>query len=116
MDEKGEENMSITNDEMIGKLVFDRYKILKRLGAGSFGCIYSAEYENQLYAIKLEERDSGRNLLENEAYVMSYLNGPGLPAVKSYGYSSRHNILIMELMGKSLEDIFESFVSIYFTK
>ena len=26
MDEKGEENMSITNDEMIGKLVFDRYK------------------------------------------------------------------------------------------
>ena len=110
MDEKGEENMSITNDEMIGKLVFDRYKILKRLGAGSFGCIYSAEYENQLYAIKLEERDSGRNLLENEAYVMSYLNGPGLPAVKSYGYSSRHNILIMELMGKSLEDIFESFV------
>lgn len=41
---------------------------------------------------------------------MSYLNGPGLPFVKSYGYSSKHNILVMELMGKSLEDIFESFV------
>ena len=110
MDENDEENMTLSNDEMIGKLIFDRYKILKRLGAGSFGCIYSAEYENQLYAIKLEEKDSGRNLLENEAYIMSYLNGPGLPAVKSYGYSSKHNILIMELMGKSLEDIFENFV------
>ena len=98
------------DDPMIGKLIFDRFKLLKRLGAGSFGSIYSAEYENQLYAIKLEEKVSGQNLLENEAYIMSYLNGPGLPFVKSYGYSSKHYILVMELMGKSLEDIFESFV------
>ena len=49
-------------------------------------------------------------MIENEAYIMSYLSGPGLPIVKSYGYSSRHNILVMELMGKSLEDIFESLV------
>jgi len=97
-------------DSMIGNLIFDRYKLLKRLGAGSFGCIYSAEFENQYYAIKLENKSSGQNLLENEAYIMSYLTGPGLPVVKSYGYSSRHNILVMELMGKSLEDIFETFV------
>ena len=98
------------DDPMIGKLIFDRFKLLKRLGSGSFGSIYSAEYENQLYAIKLEEKMSGQNLLENEAYIMSYLNGPGLPFVKSYGYSSKHYILVMELMGKSLEDIFENFV------
>ena len=41
---------------------------------------------------------------------MSYLHGPGLPFVKSYGYSSKHNILVMELMGESLEDKFEGFV------
>ena len=98
------------DDPMIGKLIFDRYKLVKRLGAGSFGSIYSAEYENQYYAIKLEEKSSGQNLLENEAYIMSYLHGPGLPFVKSYGYSSQYYILVMELMGKSLEDIFESFV------
>ena len=109
MDDR-EEDRADSEDSMIGTLVFDRYKLLKRLGAGSFGRIYSAEYENQYYAIKLENKNHGQNLLENEAYIMSYLNGPGLPAVKSYGYSSRHNILVMELMGKSLEDIFESFV------
>jgi casein kinase I family protein HRR25 len=97
-------------DTMIGKLIFDRYKLIKRLGSGSFGSIYSAEYNNQYYAIKLEEKNKGQNLLENEAYIMSYLHGPGLPYVKSYGYSSKYNILVMELMGKSLEDIFESFV------
>ena len=109
MDDR-EEDRADSEDSMLGTLVFDRYKLLKRLGAGSFGRIYSAEYENQYYAIKLENKNHGQNLLENEAYIMSYLNGPGLPAVKSYGYSSRHNILVMELMGKSLEDIFESFV------
>ena len=97
-------------DSMIGKLLFDRYKLIKRLGSGSFGKIYSAECNNQYYAIKLEEKNKGQNLLENEAYIMSYLHGPGLPYVKSYGYSNKYNILVMELMGKSLEDIFESFV------
>ena len=104
---------SFTNqndDPMIGKLIFDRYTLLKRLGSGSFGSIYSAEYQNQKFAIKLEEKVRGQYLLENEAHIMSYLNGPGLPFVKSYGYSSKYNILVMELMGKSLEDIFESFL------
>ena len=109
MDENQEED-NRSEDSMIGRFIFDRYKLIKKLGAGSFGCIYSAVYENQYYAIKLENKNSGQNLIENEAYIMSYLSGPGLPIVKSYGYSSRHNILVMELMGKSLEDIFESLV------
>ena len=96
-------------DPMIGTLIFDRYKLLKKLGAGSFGSIYSAEYEQKLYAIKLEEKKYGHNLLEHEAYIMSHLKSPALPEVKAFGYSTIHNILVMELMGKSLEDIFESF-------
>ena len=95
------------SNPMIGQLVFDRYKLVKKLGEGSFGSIYMAEYNNQYFAIKLEERKIGQNLLENEAYIMGHLRGPGLPLVKSYGYSNKHNILVMELMGKSLEDIFE---------
>ena len=109
MDENQDED-NRSEDSMIGRFIFDRYKLIKKLGAGSFGCIYSAVYENQYYAIKLENKNSGQNLIENEAYIMSYLSGPGLPIVKSYGYSSRHNILVMELMGKSLEDIIESLV------
>ena len=96
-------------DPMIGKLIFDRYGLIKRLGSGSFGCIYSAEYEQKYYAIKLEEKKGDFSLLEHESYIMSHLRGPALPSVKVYGYSSTHNILVMELMGKSLEDIFEEF-------
>ena len=107
---KNNEEKPIHNSNpMIGQLIFDRYKLIKKLGEGSFGSIYMAEYNNQYYAIKLEERKMGHNLLENEAYIMGHLRGPGLPLVKSYGYSNKHNILVMELMGKSLEDIFERF-------
>ena len=81
MDDRNDEDNANSEDSMIGTLVFDRYKLLKRLGAGSFGRIYSAEFENQYYAIKLENKNMGQGLLENEAYIMSYLNGPGLPII-----------------------------------
>ena len=96
-------------DPMIGKLIFDRYRLIKKLGAGSFGSIYSGEYEKQYYAIKLEEKKEGFSLLEHEFNIMAHLKSSALPIVKAFGYSSVHNILVMELMGKSLEDIFESY-------
>ena len=96
------------NDSLIGKVLFEKYLLVKKLGEGSFGCIYSARENNNWYAIKFENKNKGQNLLENEAYIMSYLNGPRIPAVKSFGYSGDHNVLIMELMGKSLEDLFEN--------
>ena len=39
---------------------------------------------------------------------MSYLNGPRIPMVKSFEYTGDYSVLIIELMGKSLEDLFES--------
>ena len=106
------ENMTnnATNDSFIGKILFHKYTIIKKLGEGSFGRIYSAKENatNNWYAIKLENKNRSQNLLESEAYIMSYLSSPRIPIVKSFGYTGDYNVLIMELMGKSLEDLFES--------
>ena len=107
--ENNQQNLNKESDPLIGTLIFDRYKLLKKLGSGSFGSIYSAEYEQKLYAIKLEDKKMQHSLLEHEASIMSYLHSPALPVVISFGYSKQYNILVMELMGKSLEDIFEEF-------
>ena len=98
------------NDSFIGKILFHKYTLIKKLGEGSFGRIYSAKENatNNWFAIKLENKNRSQNLLESEAYIMSYLNGPRIPMVKSFGYTGDYNVLIMELIGKSLEDLFET--------
>ena len=96
-----------SNDPLIGKLIFDKYKIIKRLGGGTFGSIYSAFYDNKYYALKFEVKKGEKSLLENECYIMNILKSPYLPSIKVFGYNNTHNILVMELMGKSLENIFE---------
>ena len=106
MDDK--DQTKSTNDSLIGQVLFHKYLIIKKLGEGSFGSVYSAKENDNLYAIKFENKNKGQNLLEKEAYIMSYLNGPRIPSVKSFGYSGDNNVLIMELMGKSLEDLFEN--------
>lgn len=92
------------------KVFFSKYKPEKKIGEGSFGKIYSATNinTNEYFALKMEVREGGQNLLESEAYVLCYLKGFGIPSVKSYGFSGDNNILVMELLGKSLEDIFQS--------
>ena len=88
--------------------MLNKFTIIKKLGEGSFGLIYSAKSHHNWYAIKLEQRNHGQNLLENEACIMTYLKGKRIPSIKLYSHETHFNILVMELMGKSLEEIFES--------
>jgi serine/threonine protein kinase len=98
------------SDILINKILFNKYTIIKKIGKGSFGNIYLSKekYTNLLYAIKIENKNICNNFLENEANILLYLNCPKTPSVKSFGYTSNYNVLIMELLGKSLEDIFEN--------
>ena len=103
-----EKKYKTKEDPLIGQILLNKYLIIKKLGEGSFGLIYSAKTQHNWYAVKLESRNRGQNLLENEACIMYYLRGKRIPAIKSYANDLNFNILVMELMGKSLEEIFES--------
>ena len=94
-------------DEIFSKLIFNKYKLIQKLGEGSFGKVFKATYKSKFYAIKFENREEGQDLLKNEARIMSYLKGnQHIPKEHSYGFSGNYNIFVMQLLDKSLEDIF----------
>lgn len=62
-------------DPMINSYIFNNYFITKKLGEGSFGRIYQAEYRSEQYALKFESKAKSQSLLEAEANFMSYLQG-----------------------------------------
>lgn len=97
------------NSSIETKIFFSKYKPDKKIGEGSFGKIYLAHniQNGEKYAIKLEDRNIEQSLLEQETYILCYLKGEGIPQIKSYGYSGEYNVLIMELLGKSLEELFQ---------
>ena len=92
-------------DNILGRTFFKKYQCIKKLGEGSFGLIYEAIYNNEHFALKFEDLRRNTNLLEAEASIMNYLKGPNIPSVRSFGTSGYYNVLIMQLMGKSLEDL-----------
>ena len=103
------DNENNLKDELIkGEIFFNKYKIIKKIGEGTFSKVYKAIYKGNYYALKIENRRDGSNLLEEEAAIMSYLKGPNIPLITSFGYNDEYNILVMELMGKSLETIINS--------
>ena len=91
------------------RIFFNKYKPDKKIGEGSFGKIYLSHNINtgEKFALKLENRNLVPSLLEQEAYILCYLKGEGIPFIKSFGISTEFNVLVMELLGKSLEYLFE---------
>lgn len=100
-----ESQSTTTFSDLNGMKIYKEYKLINKLGQGSFGLVYSAKSAKGWVAVKLEKRNCDEPLLETEAYIMDTLRDCRIPKVISYGYSGNYNVLIMELLGSSLEDI-----------
>lgn len=95
------------NKTFKSKLIFGKYSIKYLISKGSFGEVYLGTnvLNNKDYAIKMERTSKGESLLKEEAYVLLFLKGPGLPNVITFGISGRYHILIENLLGKSIYNI-----------
>ncbi|KAH3666151.1 hypothetical protein OGAPHI_004340 [Ogataea philodendri] len=86
------------------------YKIGKKIGEGSFGVIF--EGTNLIngipVAIKFEPRKTEAPQLRDEYRTYKHLNGlKGIPSAYYFGQEGLHNILVIDLLGPSLEDLFD---------
>eukprot|EP00698_Gefionella_okellyi_P001167 TRINITY_DN1107_c0_g1_i1.p1 TRINITY_DN1107_c0_g1~~TRINITY_DN1107_c0_g1_i1.p1 ORF type:complete len:382 (+),score=13.92 TRINITY_DN1107_c0_g1_i1:127-1146(+) len=91
-------------------VIAGRYKLRCRIASGSFGDLYVAKSltDGDDVAIKLEMVKTRHPQLLYESKVYRILCGhEGIPNVRWYGTESDHNILVMDLLGLSLEDLFD---------
>ena len=99
------------NDSFIKKneILFKKYKVIKKLGSGSFGDIYLgiSLLNNSYVAIKTETKKIPNQHLETEAYFLFLLKSEGIPEILSFGKTKDYNILIEPFLGKSLYQLYE---------
>lgn len=86
-----------------------KYRVGKKIGFGSFGEIFSGTnvQTGEEIAIKLELLKTKHPQLLYESKIYRVLaGGYGIPNLKWYGSEGDYNILIIDLLGPSLEDQF----------
>ena len=92
--------------QLLNTVFFNRYRLVEILGEGTFGMIFKCASSDGLCAFKFEKKRYGRrSLLKAEAEIMKGLKGYGIPRIMSYIEQDDYNIMIMELLGKSLEGL-----------
>jgi len=94
---------------MMDLRVGNKYRLGRKIGSGSFGDIYLGTNitNNEEVAIKLESVKTKHPQLFYESKLYKVLSGGvGIPYVKWYGVEGDYNVLVMDLLGPSLEDLF----------
>jgi len=86
-----------------------KFRLGKKIGGGSFGDIYLATEitTGEEVAVKLEYTKTKHPQLHTECKFYKVMQGGvGIPFVKYYGNEGEFNVMVMELLGPSLEDLF----------
>lgn len=97
------------DSKMMDLRVGKKYRIGRKIGSGSFGDIYLGTniISGEEVAIKLENVKAKHPQLEYEAKVYKALSGGvGIPFVRWYGTECDYNAMVIDLLGPSLEDLF----------
>ncbi|CAH9085677.1 unnamed protein product [Cuscuta epithymum] len=89
--------------------VGNKFRLGRKIGSGSFGEIYLGTnvQTNEEVAIKLENVKTKHPQLLYESKLYKLLQGgTGIPNVKWFGVEGDYNVLVIDLLGPSLEDLF----------
>ncbi|CAI0390112.1 unnamed protein product [Linum tenue] len=91
------------------RIVGGKYKLGRKIGSGSFGEIFLATHIDtfEIVAVKIENSKTKHPQLLYEAKLYNILQGgSGIPSIKWSGLDGEDNVLVLDLLGPSLEDLF----------
>ncbi|XP_055829502.1 casein kinase 1-like protein 6 isoform X1 [Solanum dulcamara] len=90
-------------------VVGGKFKLGRKIGSGSFGELYlGVNIQNgEEVAIKLESVKTKHPQLHYESKIYMLLQGgTGIPNLKWFGVEGEYNVMVIDLLGPSLEDLF----------
>ncbi|KAL4571967.1 hypothetical protein LXL04_018735 [Taraxacum kok-saghyz] len=90
-------------------IVGGKYKLGRKIGSGSFGELYLGVniQSGEEVGVKLEPTKTKHPQLHYESKVYMLLQGgTGVPSLKWFGVEGEYNIMVIDLLGPSLEDLF----------
>ncbi|CAL5404064.1 unnamed protein product [Camellia sinensis] len=90
-------------DHVIG----GKFKMGRKIGSGSFGELYLGVniQTGEEVAIKMESAKTKHPQLHYESKLYMLLQG-GIPHLKWFGLDGEYNVMVIDLLGPSLEDLF----------
>ncbi|KAF3456761.1 hypothetical protein FNV43_RR01415 [Rhamnella rubrinervis] len=86
-----------------------KFKLGRKIGSGSFGELYlGINVQNgEEVAVKLESVKTKHPQLHYESKLYMLLQGgTGIPHLKWFGVEGEYNVMVIDLLGPSLEDLF----------
>lgn len=98
----------MANTEERKIIVGGKYRLLYPIGKGSFGELYCATcvHTDEYVAVKMEKCNTKCILLPHEAKIYKILQGGvGIPRVRYFGCEGNYNVLVVDLLGPTLEDL-----------
>ncbi|KAL3849980.1 hypothetical protein ACJIZ3_011862 [Penstemon smallii] len=90
-------------------VVGGKFKFGRKIGSGSFGELYLGVniHNGEEVAIKLEPVKTKHPQLHYESKIYMLLQGgTGIPNLKWFGVEGEYNVMVIDLLGPSLEDLF----------
>ncbi|KAL5214505.1 hypothetical protein ABZP36_003657 [Zizania latifolia] len=91
------------------RVIGGKFKLGKKIGSGSFGELYLGVnlQTSEEVAVKLESVKSRHPQLHYESKLYMLLQGgTGIPHLKWFGVEGEYNVMVIDLLGPSLEDLF----------
>ena len=99
---RSEKELNPINIKLYNRLIFKKYRIIKQISESVYSQMYLVinEKTKKFYSMKIENKDSNFNKLQQEAYYLYEIKGKGIPEFITFGKIGNNKIFNTRIIRK----------------